>query len=310
MNDSDWDMLAYGALLAVLEAADEGALVFDREALCRMIGRRVGELFGIDPGAHVGMSRDDVLRALARATSDGDAFLLSAGGWDLQEPPRVVAEFELARPRPRRVVWTSFPIVREADIVGRLVLVRDVTRERSAENAQKQLQARVEELSANDTLTGLLNQRRFKEEIEREHGRSTRAWDSYAILRVDVDGMGDLNAYLGVAMGDSVLEAIANCMRRSKREYDILARYEADDFAALLPGADAVAARTVADRFVEAVKTDPFLTSGSLSISVGGSVWVPPSGESAGDIFRRAGEAMSHARAAGKGSVYIDSGTE
>jgi diguanylate cyclase (GGDEF)-like protein len=309
MNDSDWDNLMEGSLLAFLEAADEGAFVFDREALCRMIGRRVGELFGIDPGAHVGMSREDVVRAVSQRSDEPDAFLEAVGPWDLQEPPHVTAELDFVRPRPRRVVWTSFPVVREGSIVGRLVLVRDVTRERSAESAQKMLQARVDELSA-DALTGLLNPRRFRQEIEREHGRSARAWDSYAILRVDVDGMGELNADLGTAMGDSVLEAIAKCLRRSKREYDILARYEADDFVALLPGADAIAAKTVADRFVEAVKTDPFLSSGSSSISVGGSIWVPPSGESAEDIFRRAGEAMSKARAAGRGNVHIDAGTE
>jgi diguanylate cyclase (GGDEF)-like protein len=310
MNDSDWDELVEGALLALLEAADEGALVFDRDALCRMIGRRSGELLGIDPAAYVGKDRDEVLRAVSEAAGDPDAFLEAVGLWDLQEPPRVVAELDFVRPRPRRLVWTSFPVVREAHVAGRLVLVRDVTRERSAEHAQKELQVRVHELSASDVLTGLLNQRRFKEEIEREHGRSTRAWDSYAILRVDVDGMTELNAYLGMAMGDSVLEAIAACLRRSKREYDILARYDGDDFAALLPGADAVAAKTVADRFVEAVKTDPFLTAGSLSVSVGGSLWMPPSGERAQDILRRAGDAITKARAAGKGRVHIDAGIE
>ncbi len=314
MNDSDWDILVEGALLALLEAADEGALVFDREGLCRMIGRRVGELFGMDPAAHVGKTREDVLRAASQATNDPDAFLETIGPWDLQEPPHLVGELELARPRPRRVVWTTFPVVHEGEVSGRLILVRDVTRERSAEQAQKQLHAQVEELSANDVLTGLLNQRRFKQEINREHGRSARAWDSYSILRIDVDGMGELNACLGMAIGDSVLEAIAACLRRSRREYDILARYEGDDFSALLPGADAVAARTVAERFVEAVRTDPFLVSGvvsgNVSITVGGSVWVPPSGENAEDIFRRAGEAMFEARATGKGAVHIDGGNE
>jgi GGDEF domain-containing protein len=282
LNETDWNALLEASLLALLEAADEGAIVFDREARCRMIGRRAGELFGIDPAAHVGKPRTDVLKAFAKATDEPDAFLQTFGLWDLQEPARVVAELEVTRPRPRRVVWTSFPVVREGAVVGRLVVVRDVTRERSAERAQKQLQARIEQLSPNDVLTGLLNQRRFREELEREHGRSSRAWDSYAILRADVDSMGD-----------------------------ILARYEEDEFAALLPGADIVAAQTVADRFVDSVRTHAFdLGVRTISICVGGGVWVPPSGERGEDILRRAGVAMFKARAAGKGCVHIDAGGE
>jgi diguanylate cyclase (GGDEF)-like protein len=311
VNDKDWNALLEASLLALLEAADEGALVFDREGRCRMIGRRAGELFGIDPAAFVGKSRTDLLRALSIASDEPDAFLDVVGPWDLQEPARVVAEMELTRPRVRRVVWTSFPVVREGGVVGRLVILRDVTRERSAERAQKQLEARIHELSPNDVLTGLLNQRRFKEELEREHGRSTRAWDSYAVLRIDVDGMSDINNDFGAPVGDTVLEKVAECLRASRREYDIVARYEDDEFAAILPGADAVAAKTVADRFIDVVRAHPFkLPSHTVTVCVGGGVWVPPSGERADDIFRRAGVAMFKARAAGKGRVHVDVGEE
>jgi diguanylate cyclase (GGDEF)-like protein len=311
LNENDWHTLLEASLLALLEAADEGAIVFDRDARCRMIGRRAGELFGIDPAAHVGKGRGDVLRALSAATDEPDVFLQTVGPWDLQEPARVVAELDVPRPKPRRIVWTSFPIVREGGVVGRLIVLRDVTRERSAEKAQKQLQVRIEQLSPNDVLTGLLNQRRFREELEREHGRSSRAWDSYAILRADVDSMGDMNADLGQAAGDALLEKIAECLKTSRREYDILARYEEDEFAALLPGADRVAAQTVAERFVESVKANASVSSArSVSICVGGGVWVPPSGERGEDILRRAGVAMFKARAAGKGRVHIDPGDE
>lgn len=311
MNDKDWNALLEASLLALLEAADEGALVFDRETRCRMIGRRVGELFGVDPAAYVGKPRHEVLHGLSKACDESEAFMETVGAWDLQEPPRVVAEIEVARPRPRRVVWTSFPVVREAEIVGRLVILRDVTRERSAERTQKQLQAHLDQLSPHDALTGLLNQRRFKEELEREHGRSARAWDSYAVLRLDVDGMSEYNSEFGVPAGDAVLEGIGECLRQSRREYDIVARYEDDEFAALLPGADAVAAQTVAERVAQAVRTHSFpLPSRSVTVSVGGGVWVPPSGERGEDILRRAGVALVRARAAGTGHIHVDSGGE
>jgi diguanylate cyclase (GGDEF)-like protein len=311
VNDKDWNALLEASLLALLEAADEGALVFDREARCRMIGRRIGELFEIDPAAYVGNTRTAVLETLSKAFDEPGSFLETMGPWDLQEPARVVAEMELVRPRIRRVVCTSFPIESDGAVLGRLVLLRDVSRERRAERIQKQLQLHLDQLSPQDTLTGLLNQRRFKEELEREHGRSARAWDSYAVLRVDVDNMSDLNSEFGISSGDGVLEQVAECLRHSRRDYDILARYEDDEFAALLPGADVVAARTVADRFVQRVLTHPFqLPSRSVTISVGGGIWVPPSGERGEDILRRAGVALLRARATGAGHIYIDAGEE
>ena len=74
----------------------------------------------------------------------------------------------MRRPRPRTVICKGVPVVREGKLAGRLIVVRDVTRERSAERTSKQLYTRISELTPFDTLTGLLNQRRFREDLERE----------------------------------------------------------------------------------------------------------------------------------------------
>src|SRR5580704_19398550 len=99
-DDPEWNSFLQSAFRAVLEAADEGLIVFDGEGRCRMIGRRAGELFGIEPAAHVGKPRRDVLRALAQACEEPEAFLATVAGNDLVDPP-VVAEVDIRRPRPR-----------------------------------------------------------------------------------------------------------------------------------------------------------------------------------------------------------------
>jgi diguanylate cyclase (GGDEF)-like protein len=275
-----------------------------------MIGRRAGEIFGIEPAAYVGKLRADVLQAFARACEEPEAFLNAAAADAPLGVPKVVVDLDIRRPRPRTVLCKGVPVSRDGKPPGRLILVRDVTRERSAERAHRQLHARLIELTPYDTLTGLLNERRFREELDREHGRSTRAWDSYAVLRLDVDGMGAINEEFGVPVGDGVLEQAAGRLKACLREYDVLARLGDDEFVTLLPGADALAAQTVAERMAKAVATHAFGLEGgrAVTVSVGGALWVPPSGETGADIVKRAGAAAVEARKEGPGRVKIEAG--
>jgi diguanylate cyclase (GGDEF)-like protein len=306
-EDPEWGGFLQATFLAVLESADEGLVVFDGDGRCRMIGRRAGEIFGIEPAAFVGRMRDDVLRAFAQACEEPDA-LFDIVSPDAQLGTTAVVEVDVRRPRPRTVVCKGVRVFREGRPPGWLILVSDVTRERSAERQNKQLQARIVELTAYDSLTGLLNLRRFREELEREHGRSTRAWDSYAILRLDVDGMGAINDDFGRPVGDKMLERIAARLKSCLREYDVLARLEGDEFGVLLPGADELAARAVARRMaavldVEEMSLDP---ERRVTVSIGCALWVPPSGESAIHILQRAGMAVVEAQSEGPGNLYID----
>jgi diguanylate cyclase (GGDEF)-like protein len=173
--------------------------------------------------------------------------------------------------------------------------------EGAAERSISRFLARIHEYASLDALTGVPHMARFQKDLTREHGRSVRAWDSYAILRVDVDGMKGLNETYGAPIGDGVLEGVADTLRTQKRDYDVVARLEADEFIVLLPGTDAFAARVVGERMQSAVRERPFDGVGPqrVSVSVGGCVWIPPSPETADDVVRRARAAMSVARTNG-----------
>jgi diguanylate cyclase (GGDEF)-like protein len=308
-EDPEWSSFLQAAFLTVLEAADEGLIVFDGEGRCRMIGRRAGEMFGVEPAAYVGKLRGEVLEAFARACEEPETFMLAAAADAPLGVPKGAADVDVRKPRPRTVLCRGVPISREGKPPGRVVFVRDVTRERAAERSTRQLQSRIAELTPFDTITGLLNQRRFREELEREHGRSTRAWDSYAVLRLDVDGMSALNDEFGVPVGDEVLEQIGARLKKCLREYDALARLEDDEFAVMLPGADAIAAGIVGERIIKAMAEEAFSPGRTkrVTLSIGGALWVPPSGETADDIVKRAGNAVREARRQGGGRVHVES---
>jgi len=332
----------------MLDASDEGYIVIDGNGQCRMIGRRAGEIFGIEPAACAGKSGTEVLQVFADACDEPDAFLRAAAA-PLGDSP-TAAEIDVCRPLARTVLCRSVAVTRtlggttsdvpsplyvegEDDSLARIVFLRDITLERAAESSTRQLRARLRALMPFDSLTGLLNQRRLYEELGREHSRSTRAWDSYALLRLDVDSMKAINDEFGPPSGDQLLERIARRLETCVREYDVLARLEGDEFGVLLPGADSVAARAVGERMRRAVSGEAFAfvaTSAAgawamedegalrlpepllpmplertVTVSVGGALWVPPSRQSAEAIFRRAGDALREARKLGNGQMHL-----
>jgi diguanylate cyclase (GGDEF)-like protein len=84
-----------------------------------------------------------------------------------------------------------------------------------------------------DSLTGLLNQRAFRSEVEARCGRRLGR-DAPAVTLLDLDGFKEINDRLGHAVGDEVLRAFAQRARHMFPANTVLARLGGDEFAALL----------------------------------------------------------------------------
>jgi diguanylate cyclase len=98
-----------------------------------------------------------------------------------------------------------------------------------------------------DDLTGLANRRSFNESLARATaGRHGDA--GFAVLLVDLDDFKDVNDTLGHHYGDELLRLVAPRLRQAVRSDDLVARIGGDEFAVLLPGADAERAAQVAER--------------------------------------------------------------
>jgi diguanylate cyclase (GGDEF)-like protein len=106
----------------------------------------------------------------------------------------------------------------------------------------------IQDLSATDRLTGLLNRRAFEEILTREHRKSERSGKPYCLLIIDVENIKQLNETLGTNAGNQLLIAVAAAISRSIRASDIAARYGGDEFAVLLIDTDLPIATTVGQR--------------------------------------------------------------
>jgi diguanylate cyclase (GGDEF)-like protein len=294
------------ALTALLDALDEGALVFDERQTCKAAGRRVAELLGGDARSLVGLHRNELVERIAAIAASPDAVRalhdeVLAGGSTVADPIDIVG------PHPRTLAWTSVPIEDRAGVIGRIDILRDVTRERRAEEDSAAMARRLSLTSIVDELTSLMNRRRFEEEAQREHRRSQRAWAPYALARVDVDGMARINAAHGREKGDALLCRVAEELKATRREYDLVARFVDDELVLLLPGCDARTAKKVLRRAVAAaVLKGGEVLGEAMTLCTGVAVWTPPSGELPADLVDRAGVALVAARTKGPGSLEID----
>jgi diguanylate cyclase (GGDEF)-like protein len=118
-------------------------------------------------------------------------------------------------------------------------------------------------------LTGLANRRAFNAELGRQLARERRYGGECSLLLIDLDGFKEVNDTLGHAVGDLVLEAVANVLRERTRDPDLAARLGGDEFAVLLPSTDRRGAEVLALDLVQAIRELEVEAGASVTASVG-----------------------------------------
>jgi len=95
-----------------------------------------------------------------------------------------------------------------------------------------------ESLAATDPLTGLSNRRYFQEQLEREYARNKRHPEPFTIVYLDLDNFKYVNDTMGHAVGDVLLQNVAQTLLTEVRSSDFVSRLGGDEFAILFPMLD------------------------------------------------------------------------
>jgi diguanylate cyclase (GGDEF)-like protein len=160
--------------------------------------------------------------------------------------------------------------------------------------------------ATHDALTGLANLRRLAESLDTALSRLRRDGGSFALYLLDLDRFKLINDLHGHAAGDHLLQAVAERLRCSIREVDVIARLGGDEFAivAMTRGADPVEdAARVARRLIAAAVAPIELAAlqATIDLSIGIAL-APADGEDAETLMRRADLAMYRAKSEGGSS--------
>lgn len=177
-------------------------------------------------------------------------------------------------------------------------LINEVHRSREElENYAEGLEQRILERTRtlkkqarHDGLTQLLNQHSFYSELRKELLRGQRRNHATVLIYFDLDGFKKLNDTQGHQKGDEILKAVAESMKSTIRQTEILARYGGDEFCIILPESNAREAENVCNRLFKSIKET---TRGSgISCSVGIAVSSPDHALDADTLVKKADTAM------------------
>ncbi len=163
----------------------------------------------------------------------------------------------------------------------------------------------MEELDAerlHDSLTGLYNRRYFNDIFLREVKHSDRYGTPLTLLMLDVDDFKAVNDAFGHAVGDRMLQAVAEVIRQHARGADIPIRFGGDEFLIVMPNtswpdAEAIT-RRLAQGLIEYLQEQaekgqlPEETAALVWLSGGAASYQHEANESLDDVLRRADKRM------------------
>lgn len=160
-----------------------------------------------------------------------------------------------------------------------------------------------------DPLTGVASRSAIMDRLRDEVAAARRYPHAVSIVLMDVDGMGEINAQHGTAVGDAVLRELALRMRVRVREADAIGRVAGDSFLAILPHTDEKGATVFAEAMRDRATQRPVSTGrGEVSVTVSLGVTTMRSRQelTADTMLARVDEAVASARAGGGNFIAYD----
>lgn len=177
----------------------------------------------------------------------------------------------------------------------------------SLEKNLRSVSARLAELSdeaLTDPLTGLLNRRGFNEQSSQMNNSKV-----LSVIAVDIDYFKKINDRFGHEIGDKVLVHIADMLKLTCRDSDIISRFGGEEFIILIPDTALSSAIVIAERIRQAIAGADFPESSHVTISAGVS-GRQEYGCDLEQLLRNADAALYQAKLQGRNRVVISDNTD
>ncbi|MHB1112828.1 MAG: sensor domain-containing protein [Acidovorax defluvii] len=258
----------------------DGLITDGNDALTRLTGYTLPEVMGLSIFNFISHEWRAVAYEYTRAGRE--------------DPYEVTIRHKDGHTIPVEVVGKTMPQL-HADY--RVVVVRDIT-------ARKEAQERETFLALHDTLTQLPNRRFLMEQLGKVLSMARRRKFMVAVLFINLDHFKTVNDSLGHHAGDQLLCDVAERLRQSVRDTDLVARLSGDEFVAVLTDIHTPDdAAVVADKLIDTMRSA--FTVGNLPLTMSPSIGIslfPGDDTTVQGLLRCADTAMYHAKDSGRGN--------
>jgi diguanylate cyclase (GGDEF)-like protein len=180
-----------------------------------------------------------------------------------------------------------------------------------ARERHAQAEAQVRQMTYFDPVSALPNRLHLRELLAEAILAARERHQPLALLRIELERYGEIEEALGDADADELVRAVAGRLKAIVTPAGSLTHVADGEFAALMPGMNAEAARQLSHRIHEALADA--VDVGGLLLDARCTIGVclfPGHGTEAEILFRRAGIAQGHARRTGKPMCFFREGLD
>ncbi|MHB1186347.1 putative bifunctional diguanylate cyclase/phosphodiesterase [Thiobacillus sp.] len=189
---------------------------------------------------------------------------------------------------------------RDGQVTGAVIVFRDVSESRA-------MALEMAHLAQHDFLTGLPNRLLLTERFSHAIGLAQRHKKQVGLLFLDLDNFKHINDSLGHAVGDRLLQSVANRLMECVRTTDTVCRQGGDEFVILLAEIGQPQDAAHVAETLRAALDIPHLIGGHelhVTLSIGISIF-PDDGIDVVTLMQNADTAMYHAKASGRNNYQF-----
>ena len=189
---------------------------------------------------------------------------------------------------------------RAGQIVGAVVVFRDVTKERRLKRA-------LSYQASHDALTGLINRRELDNRLADALRSAHEGQGPHALLYMDLDQFKRVNDACGHSAGDRLLRDVTGLLQAQVRAGDTIARLGGDEFGILMQCCTAEQAASIAENIRQAIHDYRFTWEQHIN-SIGASIGVveiTAQCQSVASLLSAADIACYAAKDAGRNRVHL-----
>lgn len=283
---------------ALAEAAHDIIFISNKDGKLEYINSVAADHFGHKPTAVIGETLDKVFPA--GFTSHCKQSLKQVFGTGEPVYNETFAPFTGKNSEMWLGTWLT-PIKAEDDSVNAVLgIARDITKRKRDEET-------IRYMAYYDPLTRLPNRVLLNDRLTLAMAQAHRKDELLAVLFLDLDNFKTINDTLGHAVGDELLQGVAQRLQSCLREGDTIARLGGDEFTLLLPqitsSDDAV---RVSQKVIEAFGAPFVLADRELHITTSiGIALYPTDGDTAEALLKNADTALYRAKEHGRNNYQL-----